>query len=148
MDSYRDRVLDGASAVDLVVALYDGMIRFLRIACEAVDRGDETERRAAVKRALDIILHLQARLRMDVGGSAASALSDFYAAIFAKILQASQAASRPGFEHVMDCVREVRDAWKQVAIEEGGGSGQVIPPHLAAEQASNRSALGGQQWNA
>lgn len=146
MDSYRDRVLDGASAVDLVVALYDGIMRFLRIACEAVDHGDEAGRRAAVKRALDIILHLQVRLRMDVGGEPAAALSDFYAAIFAKILQASQSASRPGFEHVMECVREVRDAWKQVALEDRGTE-KFIPPQIAAEQAGNQPVRG-QQWNA
>ena len=29
MGSYQEHALDGASAVDLVVALYDGMIRFL-----------------------------------------------------------------------------------------------------------------------
>ena len=51
-----------------VVALYDGIIRFLYAAIAAVERGDEDGRRAAVKRALDIIIHLQARLRMDVGG--------------------------------------------------------------------------------
>ncbi len=68
MGSYREHALDGASAVDLVVALYDGILRFLYAAIAAVERGDEDGRRAAVKRALDIIIHLQARLRMDVGG--------------------------------------------------------------------------------
>jgi flagellar secretion chaperone FliS len=29
MGSYQEHALDGASAVDLVVALYDGIIRFL-----------------------------------------------------------------------------------------------------------------------
>jgi flagellar protein FliS len=68
-----------------------------------------------VKRALDIIIHLQARLRMDVGGRPAQALSEFYASIFAQILQASQSASRQKFEHAIECVRNVRDAWRQVA---------------------------------
>ena len=68
MSSYREHALEGASAVDLVVALYDGILRFLHTASAAVDRGDAEGRRAAVKRALDIIIHLQARLRMDVGG--------------------------------------------------------------------------------
>ena len=63
--------------VDLVVALYDGIIRFLYASIEAVERGDAEARRAAVKRALDIILHLQARLRMDVGGRPAQALSEY-----------------------------------------------------------------------
>ena len=115
MASYREHALDGAGAVDLVVALYDGIIRFLYAAITAVDRGDADARRAAVKRAMDIIIHLQARLRMDVGGSPAQALSEFYAAIFAQILQASQSASIPKFQHVIDCVRNVRDAWREVA---------------------------------
>jgi flagellar protein FliS len=117
MGSYREHALDGASAVDLVVALYDGMIRFLYAAVDAVDRRDEEGRRAAVKRVLDIIIHLQARLRMDVGGRPAQALSEFYSSIFAQILQASQSASREKFEHAIECVRNVREAWRQVATD-------------------------------
>jgi flagellar protein FliS len=115
MGNYRELALEGASAVDLVVALYDGIIRFLYAAIAAVERGDADGRRAAAKRALDIIIHLQARLRMDVGGKPAQSLSEFYAAVFAQILQASQAASKSKFEHAIDCVRNVRDAWREVA---------------------------------
>jgi flagellar protein FliS len=115
MSSYQERALDSASAVDLVVALYDGILRFLYAAGAAVERGDAAARRAAVKRALDIIIHLEARLRMDVGGRPAQVLSEFYASIFAQILQASQSASLKKFEHAIECVRNVRDAWRQVA---------------------------------
>jgi flagellar protein FliS len=115
MASYRDHVLEGASAVDLVVALYDGIVRFLSAAVAAVEHGNTEERRIAVKRALDIIIHLQARLRTDIGGRPAQALSEFYTAVFAQILQASQSASKAKFEHAIDCVRNVRDAWRQVA---------------------------------
>ena len=57
-----------------------GFFAFLYAAIAAVERGDADGRRAAVKRALDIIIHLQARLRMDVGGQPAKSLSEFYAA--------------------------------------------------------------------
>lgn len=117
MSSYQERALEGASAVDLVVALYDGMIRFLHSAADAVDRNDQSARRTAVKRALDIVIHLQARLRMDIGGRPAQALSEFYASIFAQIMQASQSASRQKFEHAIGCIKNVRDAWKQVASD-------------------------------
>jgi flagellar protein FliS len=120
MATYQQRVLEGASAVELVVALYDGIARFLTGAIDAVERGDVDGRRASVKRALDIIIHLQARLRMDVGGRPAEALSEFYASIFAQIIQASQSASRQKFEHTIECVRNVRDAWKQIARGEEG----------------------------
>lgn len=136
MSTYREHVLESASAVDLVVALYDGMIRFLHAAAEAVDHGDEEGRRRSVKRALDIIIHLQARLRMDIGGRPAQALSEFYASILAEILQASHGASRAKFEHAIECIRPVREAWKQVAIE----SGQVQAEFKAGVDAHANSA--------
>lgn len=136
MSTYQEHALDGASAVDLVVALYDGIIRFLHAAIDAVDRGDVTARRVAVKRAFDIILHLQARLRMDIGGRPAQALSEFYASIFAQILQASQGASREKFQHAIDCVRNVRDAWKQVAQENALATAQVAPTALPARSSN------------
>ncbi|HEY1649073.1 MAG TPA: flagellar export chaperone FliS [Terracidiphilus sp.] len=140
MGNYREHALEGASAVDLVVALYDGIIRFLHGAIAAVERGEADERRGAVKRALDIIIHLQARLRMDVGGRPAQVLSEFYASIFAQILQASQSASTAKFEHAIDCVKNVRDAWREVARnpDANPGSGRVIA--MPARGAPNATA--------
>jgi flagellar protein FliS len=150
MAGYREHTLDGAGAVDLVVALYDGIIRFLYAAIAAVERGDADARRAAVKRALDIIIHLQARLRMDVGGRPAQALSEFYAAIFAQILQASQSASRLKFQHAIDCVRNVRDAWREVARDPEANSAApgvfAMPPRSAAAEPGD--AATGSSWTA
>ena len=115
MSIYQEQVLDIASAVDPVVALFDGILGFLHAASAAVECGDTDARRIAVKRALDIVIHLQARLRMDAGGRPAQALSEFYASIFAQILQASQSASQSKFEHAIECVKKVRYAWRQVA---------------------------------
>ena len=131
MNRYQEHALESASAVDLVVALYDGIIRFLYAAIQAVEEGSTTGRRIAVKRALDIIIHLQARLRMDVGGQPAQALSEFYASIFAQILQASQSASKAKFEHAIHCVRNVRDAWREVAHDP-----QINPPQNLAGASS------------
>jgi flagellar protein FliS len=154
MGSYQNCALESASAVDLVVALYDGIIRFLYAAGEAAERGDEAGRRAAAKRALDIIIHLQARLRMDVGGRPAQALSEFYATVFAQILQASQSASRQKFEHAIACVRNVRDAWREVARDP-----EVNPAPRQMNHLSRRGNSGfdadefgaeavGSRWNA
>jgi flagellar protein FliS len=156
VDSYQEHALDSASAVDLVVALYDGILRFLYSASAAVERGDAAARRTAVKRALDIIIHLQARLRMDVGGRPAQVLSEFYASIFAQVLQASQSASRQKFEHAIECVKNVRDAWREVARdpEVNPAPLQVNSVHHAAMQSGfDNSEYGselstGSRWNA
>jgi flagellar protein FliS len=140
----------------LVVALYDGIVRFLYAASAAVERGDAAGRRNAVKRALDIIIHLQARLRMDVGGRPAQVLSEFYASIFSEILQASQSASRQKFEHAIECVRNVRDAWRQVAKDPAVNPAplQVVSSHSGHSQPGFESdehgsdAVVSSSWNA
>jgi flagellar protein FliS len=155
MGIYQEHALEGASAVDLVVALYDGILRFLYAASGAVERNDATARRIAVKRALDIIIHLQARLRMEVGGRPAQALSEFYASIFAQILQASQSASQQKFEHAIECVRSVRDAWRQVAKSSGvpvaDSSSEATPATVHLPQragSSERDAASAVHWTA
>jgi flagellar protein FliS len=154
MGSYQEHALESASAVELVMALYDGILRFLYAASAAVERGDEPARRTAAKRALDIIIHLQARLRMDVGGRPAQALSEFYATMFSQILQASQSASQAKFEHTINCVRNVRDAWREVARdpEVNPSPTQVMAGSRRGrsefDSGYNGDGSGGSSWNA
>jgi flagellar protein FliS len=115
--TYGGAALENASAVELVVALYDGLIWLLGEAAEAAERGDVRARREAARRSLDILIHLQATLRPDVGGRPAVVLAEFYASIFALILRASLAAAPGEFQHAIRCVRTVREAWRQVALD-------------------------------
>ena len=117
MDMYRGHSLEGASGVELTIALYDGIIRFMHEAIEAVELNNADQRREAVKRAMDILIYLQATLKTDVGGKPAEALADFYVAMFALMLQGSQSNSPQKFEQVIANVRNVREAWRQVAAD-------------------------------
>jgi flagellar secretion chaperone FliS len=148
MANYREHALDGASPVELIVALYDGIIRFLYVAVESIERNDADARRAAVKRALDIIIHLQSRLRMDVGGQPAQSLSEFYASVFAQILRASQSASKAEFEHAIGCVRNVREAWREVARDQSVNSAPAFGTPGRSQAAAQSQALSGSSWTA
>ena len=113
--AYQTEALGSANGVELIVALYDGIIRFLLRAKAAAEQGNTRERRLAVKRVLDIYLHLQSRLRHDQAPAVAKTLEDFYASMFHLTLEASAANSRERFDEVIDCVASVRDAWRVVA---------------------------------
>ena len=137
MNPYQTRSTEGLSGVELTIALYDGLIRFLYRAIEAVDRGDAGERRAAVKRALDILMYLQATLRTDVGGKPAEALGEFYVAMFALILQGSQGASIEKFLKVIQFVKNVRDAWREVANDPAANEAMANLPASTCGVPSN-----------
>jgi flagellar protein FliS len=135
--AYQQQALQSASAVELIIALYDGAIRFLYRAIQCVEERDEIGRCAAVKRAIDIISYLQARLRTDIGGKPAAALADFYTIMFTMTLEASHIASRKQFQEVIACLRNVRDAWLVVARDP---EAQKLVPRDLRSQSERYSA--------
>jgi flagellar secretion chaperone FliS len=128
MNLYQQRALEGASGIELTIALYDGMIRFLRDASKAALAGDVEGRRAAAKRTIEILIHLQGTLRMDVGGKPAECLSDFYTATLALMLQGSVESSAEKFNQAIANIWTVREAWRQAA------SGPETPELMAVER--------------
>jgi flagellar secretion chaperone FliS len=130
--SYQEQALAGATGVELVVALYDGAIRFLYRAMQGVEEDDQHGRRIAVKKVIDILMYLQARLRPDVGGNVAASLSDFYSAMFTLTLEASHFESVEQFQEVISCIRNVRDAW--VIVARDPEAGRVLPRELRTRE--------------
>jgi flagellar protein FliS len=130
--NYQQQATVGATGVELILALYDGALRGLYRAKQCTIEDDQHGRRIAVKKVVDILMYLQARLRPDVGGTAATALSDFYAAMFTMVLEASHIASIEGFDEVIACVRNVREAWEIVAQDPEAG--KVLPRELRTRE--------------
>jgi flagellar protein FliS len=141
MRHYHQAAIESANGVQLIVALYDGLQRFLTQAAVACEVRDEGARREAARRALNIIIHLQANLRMDVGGASAERLTDFYTAVFADVLRASASVSRQLFLDTAREVRNVREAWKIAAQDPAVLD--MLPPDLrtAQGQSSNTVAI-------
>jgi flagellar protein FliS len=130
--SYQQQILVGATGIELIVALYDGLIRFLYRAMQSVEESDVHGRRVAVKKALDILMYLQARLRPDVGGTVAASLVDFYSAMFTMTLEASHLESKEQFQEVISFVRNVREAW--VVVSRDPEAGKVLPRELRTRE--------------
>src|SRR5277367_2657560 len=138
--NYQQQALAGLNGIELIIALYDGMVRFLYRAIEAIEAGDTHGRRRSIKRVFDILIHLQARLRMDVGGSPAKTLGDFYTAMFALALQGSQEKSKEKLLHAIADIRNVREAWQQVALDPGAQ--KMMPRNLrTVEERISAAAL-------
>jgi flagellar secretion chaperone FliS len=113
--NYQQQSVAGMNGVELIVALYDGMVRFLYRAIHAIETNDVSARRIAIKRTLDILMHLQSRLRMNIGGSSAKALAEFYAAMFALCLNGSRLSSTAELKEAIRCIRNVREAWHTIS---------------------------------
>jgi flagellar protein FliS len=129
---YQQQALMGATGVELIVALYDGALRFLYRAVECVEENDVHGRRVAVKKAIDIFMYLEARLRPDLGRAVAASLSDFYSTMFTMTLEASHLESVEQFREVISYVRNVRAAW--VVVARDPEAGKVLPRELRTRE--------------
>jgi flagellar protein FliS len=123
------------------------MIRFLHRAIANIEAGEVAGRRDSIRRVLEILTYLQARLRVDVGGQPAAALSEFYAAIYAQCVRGSRDASVPLLQQSIRDILNVRDAWKQASLPNGHAN---LSPRTSedADQTTAAQSMGSSSDNA
>jgi flagellar protein FliS len=116
--AYLQTHVQSRSPLELVVMLYDGMLRFLGDAGGAIDAGDLPGKREAVSRALAVLSELQSTLNMDQGGEIARSLDALYSYVNGRLLDASIQNDRTPLDEAARLIRTLRDAWAEIAARE------------------------------
>src|SRR5215813_5557654 len=112
--SYRRAAVQNASAVGLVIIMYDMLIEDVREVIEALKQGDIEKRATELKHAFLILGHMEGVLDMEKGGTAAENLAKFYSVLRANLLDAHIKSSAEKFQRQIELMLEVRQAWEQV----------------------------------
>lgn len=94
-----------------IVMLYDGAIKFLRLAATDIENGDLAAKAEHSDRALDIISYLQSILDFEKGGEVAPSLDLFYTTLMMQILSASAALDAKRMLRAVELILPVREAW-------------------------------------
>lgn len=123
-----------------VVMLYDGMIRFLQQAGEAIERKDYETRYNKLTRVTDIAIGLQACLDFEAGGDSAKVLYDFYASLELRIFQLHRTNDIEACQKIIAQVKEMRDMWDRFDREGDTGVNPSAPPASDAAMPTNVSA--------
>jgi len=98
-----------------VVMLYDGAIKFLRLAATNVEAGEIALKAEHVNRALDILNYLQGILDFERGREVAQILDKLYTLVSMKVLRASATLDASGMRAAAELLAPVRESWSQVA---------------------------------
>lgn len=101
--------------IQQIVMLYDGAIRFLRLASEDIENKRIAEKAHNVNRALDIINYLQGILDFNKAPEVANTLDRLYTAISMQVLQASAKLDATSMRAAADHLAPVRDSWTDIA---------------------------------
>jgi len=101
--------------LEQVVLLYDGAIRFIRLAQDDIKYGRLAEKAEHVNRALDIITYLQGILDFERGAEVAQTLDNLYTLVSMHVLQASAKLDESAMLKAAELLIPVRDSWHVVA---------------------------------
>lgn len=115
LNAYRRTEVQSRTALELVVMLYDGALRFAAVASDAILRRDIAARRDATSRLLAIVSELQNTLDLERGGEVAAALDGLYDYMTRRILEATTANDVAPLAEVRRLLETLRDGWLSVA---------------------------------
>jgi flagellar secretion chaperone FliS len=113
--AYYQTHVQSRSPLELVVMLYDGAIRFLEQAGDAMARRDMATKGEALSRALAILAELQSTLNVEAGGEVALQLDALYTHMINRLIDANLMREQAPIDEVLRLLRPLREAWAEIA---------------------------------
>lgn len=123
--AYYQTQVQSQSPLELVVMLYDGALRFLHQAAEAIGRRDLVAKRDTMSRSLAIISELQNSLNMEAGGDVAQRLDALYTYMSGRLVDANIRNSAEPIHETIRLLTMLRSAWVEIASPAKVAAGQV-----------------------
>jgi flagellar protein FliS len=114
ISAYQDTSVSTQNNGRLIVMLYDGAIKFLRLAVDSIKTEDFEAKSKYINKAIDIINELNTVLDMEAGGDIASNLRQLYSFMTRHISQASINKDPQAIQEVITLLEELNQGWKAI----------------------------------
>lgn len=123
VQAYRTNAVLTASPGQLVLMLYDGALKSMALAKDAMERTDDDPRRIELinhqlQKAQNIILELQGGLNFEVGGEVAKTLYRLYDYHHRRLFEANLRKELSPLIEVEGLLRSLRDAWAEMLTKQ------------------------------
>jgi flagellar protein FliS len=115
----KNKVLT-ATPAELTLMLYDGAIKFVNIAIDAVEKKDIEKAHNNIVKAKNIIMEFQATL--DHKYPVAEDFDAVYAYLLRRLHEANVKKDKEILEEVLKHLRTMRDTWKEVMAKTANGN--------------------------
>ncbi|MGG3738377.1 flagellar export chaperone FliS [Aeribacillus pallidus] len=110
--SYQANAVQTASPGELTLMLYNGCLKFIKLACKAMEEKNIEEKNTNLLKAQKIIQELMVTLNMDY--EVAKNMMVMYDYIYHRLVEANIKNDVAILDEVEGYVTEFRDTWKQV----------------------------------
>ncbi len=112
---YRDNAVTTQSKGRLIVLLYDGAIKFMKLAIKELEAGNHQAKGEYINKARDIITELNAVLDMESGGEIAANLRRLYCFMNNRLAEANIQRDPKMIQEVIKLMEELNQSWKVLA---------------------------------
>lgn len=111
---YKQNQIQSASPKDLIILLYEGSVKKIRLAELALEDGKLDLVNKNLIKAQDIISELQHTLNMDAGGEVAESLNTLYDFLLNELYQANIHKDQSKMILVREKMAELLESWKEI----------------------------------
>ena len=116
VEIYQDAAVTTQSSGRIVVMLYEGAIKFLKLAIKEIESENPEGKGRYIKKALDILFELNTVLDMETGGEIAQNLRSMYQFMIRHLNQANLKKDTHMIQEVIGLLEELNEGWKAIAL--------------------------------
>ncbi len=113
--AYQENAVTTQSRGRLIVLLYEGAIKFLKLAINELQAGNNQGKGKYIIKAQDIINELNAVLDMEAGGEIASNLRKLYIFMNQRLSEANIKRDPQMIREVISLMEELNQSWKAIS---------------------------------
>ncbi len=114
VSAYQNAAVTTQSKGRLIVLLYDGAIKFMKLAIRDLEAQNYEAKGRYISRAQDIINELNAVLEMDAGGEIAANLRQLYCFMNNRLSEANTKRDPQMIHEVITLMEELNQSWKAI----------------------------------
>ena len=114
VSAYQETSITTESKGRLIVMLYDGAIKFMRLAIQEIEAQDFEAKGRYIGKAQDIINELNTVLDIEAGGELAANLRKLYVFMSGHLSQANQKRDPQMIREVISLMEELNSGWRAI----------------------------------
>lgn len=114
VSAYQETSVAGQSKGRLIVMLYDGAIKFMKLAIRELEAGNCEAKGRYISKAQDIINELNTILDVDAGGEIAANLRKLYCFMSKRLSQANVKRDPEMIREVIVLMEELNQGWRAI----------------------------------
>lgn len=125
-DQYKQMQIKTANPGKLLLMLYQGAAKFMKLAKKNIKAGKIEESHKNIIKAQNIILELQSTLNKEQGGEIAVQLESLYDFIYRELIQANLNKNTKHLDNVIPLVEELFVTYKEIVMNQNSGEQKKV----------------------